>query len=397
MEDKQIIDLIIDKLNREELWFTQKTDPTWEEPAKYYKLDEYGEPTEIAIKEIAKEVNSLIGDGAVDIDDAIDVWVDNALMEYKVAYKGTLVTKFKNKQVVDQIEAYESQVLTESKKELGMKEILDWIEKTGHIKMYNEYAKRKENAGKPIPVLVYGFYDWVNGPDAPMVGDLDFIEDDENSKIEESLDEIPEGAKIALGVCPYCGSKKLVIDYEPVHIEYNDYISYAWHCIDCGKDGQEIFGMDFLGHDVYRNDEDNSETDFIEKTENKEVNFNQNTKDKKLEDYKRRLKEENNKSANLISDMFKSQDFDADSNAGQIVMRTSELFNALSGKGYDVQVSFDNGESTNSILLGQQGGQVIITINNTNQPLRAFTSGNFEINDDNIKILTDIQNEIETL
>ena len=95
--------------------------------------------------------------------------------------------------------------------------------------------------------------------------------------------------------------------------------------------------------------------------------------------------------------MFKSQDFDANSNAGQIVMRTSELFNALSGKGYDVQVSFDNGESTNSILLGQQGGQVIITINNTNQPLRAFTSGNFEINDDNIKILTDIQNEIETL
>lgn len=397
MEDKQIIDLIIDKLNREELWFTQKTDPTWEEPAKYYKLDEYGEPTEAAIKEIAKEVNSLVGDGAVDLEDAIDVWVDNALMEYKVAYKGTLVTKFKNKQVVDQIEAYESQVLTESKKELGMKEILDWIEKTGHIKMYNEYAKRKENAGKPIPVLVYGFYDWVNGPDAPMVGDLDFIEDDENSKIEESLDEIPEGARIARGICPYCGAKLKTYDDTPEVVEYNDYVSYFWHCDNCGKDGLEIFGMDFLGHDVFQDDDNDSYTDFIEKTENKEVNFNQSTKDKKLEDYKRRLKEENNKSANLISDMFKSKDFDADSKAGQIVMRTSELFNALSGKGYDVQVAFDNGESTSAILLGQQGGQVLITITDTNQPLRAFTSGNFEINDDNIKILTDIQNEIETL
>ena len=155
--------------------------------------------------------------------------------------------------------------------------------------------------------------------------------------------------------------------------------------------------MDFIGHDVYRNDEDNSDTDFVGKTENKHVNFNQNTKDKEEEDYKRRLKEENNKSANLISDMFKSPDFDADSKQGQIVMRTSELFNALSGKGYDVQVAFDNGESTNSILLGQQGGQVLITINNVDQPLRAFTSGNFEISDENIKILTDIQNEIEAL
>jgi len=120
-------------------------------------------------------------------------------------------------------------------------------------------------------------------------------------------------------------------------------------------------------------------------------------KDKIFEKIEELKNDENNKSANLISDMFKSKDFDADSKQGQIVMRTSELFNALSGKGYDVQVAFDNGESTNSILLGQQGGQVLITINNTDQPLRAFTSGNFEISDENIKILTDIQNEIETL
>ena len=115
------------------------------------------------------------------------------------------------------------------------------------------------------------------------------------------------------------------------------------------------------------------------------------------ESYKRRLKEENNKSANLISDMFKASDFDAESKQGQIVMRTSELFNALSDKGYDVQVNFDNGESTSAVLLGQQGGQVIITINNTDQPLRAFTSGNFEINNDNMNVLKDIQEQISAL
>lgn len=111
----------------------------------------------------------------------------------------------------------------------------------------------------------------------------------------------------------------------------------------------------------------------------------------------RRLEEVNNKSQNLISQMFQADNFDSDSEAGQIVIRTSELFNALSDKGYDVQVSFDNGESTSAVLLGQQGGQAVITITNTNQPLRVFASGNFEVTDDNIKTLQDIQQEIEVL
>lgn len=132
-----------------------------------------------------------------------------------------------------------------------------------------------------------------------------------------------------------------------------------------------------------------------EKMPNERVQAYKNSK--KEENVQRRLEEENNKSLNLISDMFKSKDFDSDSKAGQIVMRTSSLFNALSDKGYDVQVAFDNGESTNTILLGQQGGQIKITITDTNTPLRAFTDGSFELTEDNIKTLEDISKEIKTL
>ena len=78
-------------------------------------------------------------------------------------------------------------------------------------------------------------------------------------------------------------------------------------------------------------------------------------------------------------------------------MRTSELFNVLSDKGYDVQVSFDNGESQSSVLLGKQGGKVIITITNNNAPLRAFASGNFELSDDNLDTLKDIQDQISSI
>ena len=103
MESNEIISLVICKLKDEDLWFTQKTDPTWGNPSHYYKLDEYGEPVESAVKEIVKEVNSYIGDGAVDIEDAIDIWVQEALADYRIAYSSSLVTKFKDNPVVDGI------------------------------------------------------------------------------------------------------------------------------------------------------------------------------------------------------------------------------------------------------------------------------------------------------
>ncbi|WP_304393073.1 hypothetical protein [uncultured Clostridium sp.] len=119
---------------------------------------------------------------------------------------------------------------------------------------------------------------------------------------------------------------------------------------------------------------------------------------KTLQEGKRqRLNEENSKSKDLINSMVTARDFDSDSTQGQIILRTQELFNVLSDRGYDVQVTFDNGESQSVIMLGNQGGSILITITNTNQPLRAFTSGNFEITDDSIQILNDIKEQITAL
>lgn len=235
MEDKQIIEILLQKLTEMTFWFTTKNDPTYQDATSYYELDQYGDPTEKAQKQIAKEITGYLGEGAVELEDAIDLWMADKTAEYKIAYADELVTKFEPKPVVDQIEAYENSV------------------------------------------------------------------------------------RLSEGKC---------------HINEN---------------------------------------------------------------YKNRLEEENTKSLNLISSKFTDPNFDSDSNEGQIVMRTSSLFNALSDKGYDVQVTFDNGESQNVILLGQQGGSINITITNNNEPLRAFAAGNFEINDDNVKTLTDIQEQISAL
>lgn len=227
MDEKTIIQMLLNKMLEEGLWFTTKNDPTYEEASSYYELDQYGDLTDKAQSKIVKEIEDKLGDGAVEIDDAIDIWINEAGSDYKIAYTDQLVTEFEPKPIVDQIKAYE-------------------------------------------------------------VG-----------KIEESV--------------------------------------------------------------------------------------------------KARLKEENNKSLNLISSKLTDSDFDADSESGQIVLRTSELFNSLSDSGYDVQVAFDNGDSQSTILLGQQGAQIEITINNATSPLKAFVSGNFEINNDNLTILTDVLEKLGSI
>lgn len=226
MEDKIIIDNLINRLLEDGFWFTTKNDPTFEEPSSYYSLDEYGDLTDKAKSKILKEINEKIGDGAVELEDAIELWIADAASAYQIAYTEYLVTHFEPKPVVDQIEAYEV-------------------------------------------------------------------------KLEESV--------------------------------------------------------------------------------------------------KARLKEENNKSLNAISEKLAEPEFDPDSEAGQIVLKTSDLFNVLSDDGYDVQVAFDNGESQSTIFLGQQGGKVEITITKGNAPIRAFASGNFELNNDNLTVLTNVLERIGTI
>lgn len=229
MEKQNILDLLINKLDKDDIWFTTKHDPTFHDADFYYDLDEYGDLTEKSQERVVKEICDYIGDGAIDITDAIELWIQNSFMDCSIAYSDMLRTKFKPKQVVDQIEAYE--------------------------------------------------------------------------------------------------------------------------------------------------------TSFEMKTENA----------------KARLKEENNKSLNLISQKFQDTDFDSDSPSGKIVIRTSELFNALSSAGYDVQVSFDNGESQSIIILGNSGGNVIITITDYNAPLRLFVSGNFELTSDILDTLKDIIDQTKSI
>lgn len=309
LKDNQIEE-VISVLKDRDIWFTSKNDPTFTEPSSYYTLDEYGCPTEKAIEDILKDCNDYVGDGAIDFTEAIDMWVEKCLADGKLAYIDYLVTTYKTKPVVDNIEAYEvKEIKTESK-----------IEES-------EFANED---------LLNDFTQYVANNAVELKNGLYEI-------------EVPK----ELGYQPVLNTDMLKKAYMKV---------------------KKLFNLE------------NGDTSII--FENKEI---------KTESVKTRLREENNKSLELIGQMLQQDDFDANSNEGKIVVKTSELFNKLSDKGFDVQVNFDNGDSQSTILLSKQGGSVNITINNANDPLRAYTSGSFEVNNDTLKVLEDVQDVLNEL
>lgn len=110
MEDKDILELVIENMKDRDIWFTTKSDPTYTEPGNYLDLDEYGDLTEKSENRVVKEITDLVGNGAIDIEDAIDVWIQDQLTECTVDYIDNLKTKFEPKPVVDQIDAYHTPV-----------------------------------------------------------------------------------------------------------------------------------------------------------------------------------------------------------------------------------------------------------------------------------------------
>ena len=54
------------------------------------------------------------------------------------------------------------------------------------------------------------------------------------------------------GHCPYCNSD--YIDYGSVDFE-GDMCYFPWTCYGCGKQGEEWYSMEFIGHNVITDNE----------------------------------------------------------------------------------------------------------------------------------------------
>ena len=419
MEDNEIIELLIQKLIEAGEWFTTKQDPTFTEAPYYYKLDEYGDPTEESKNKIIKEIKDFIGDGAVDIEDAIDLWINEATMQYKVSYIDNLVTQFEPKPLIDQIEAYPVNLQesfnkdeVETLKADTTKIVSTHLAKSGLISF--EINPEVSLAVKDtIIILKYKLLD----KDIDINTLFNIIDDLKIDLIEQltratyRIDRIDvlidrDGENLNIVVQIFEGKPPIETTAD-IKVEANGYIDGGvltkmpdtlnqsckypkWNdemWKQCYNDfvesrmaiynGDSRTKMISLKQDAQKYNlpelqftpesyKDDIKKLAVEYANSKEARYNNNY-DKlpsslKTESVKTKIEEENTKSLNLISSMFTAEDFDAESPQGKLIIRTSQLFNELSDKGYDVQVTFDNGESQSNILLGNSGGKIIITI-----------------------------------
>ena len=354
MEDKEIIELLIQELIEAGEWFTTKKDPTFEEAPSYYELDQYGDPTENTKKKIVNEIKDYIGDGAVDIENAIELWINEATMQYKVSFIDNLVTQFEPKPVVDQIEAYP----IELKEAFNKEEVEDYKAEVTRI-VTNHLVRGGPISYEVNPVISLEIKDTI------LILKYKILDSKDNSLLFDQVDEIKTDL-----------------------IEQLTRANYRIDRIDVYIDRDKEIGLNLTVQLFEGKPAIETTADDVKIEDSKSI---------KTESAKTKMEEENTKSLNLISSMFTSEDFDADSPQGQIVIKTSQLFNELSDKGYNVQVNFDNGESQSDILLGDMGGKVTITINGTNAPIKAFTQGSFELTDDVINTLNDIKDQVDNI
>lgn len=454
MEDKEIIELLIQELIEAGEWFTTKKDPTFEEAPSYYELDQYGDPTENTKKKIVNEIKDYIGDGAVDIENAIELWINEATMQYKVSFIDNLVTQFEQKPVVDQIEAYPVNLQesfnkdeVETLKADTTKIVSTHLAKSGPISF--EINPEISLAVKDtIIILKYKLLDKDIDINTlfNIIDDLkiDLIEQLTRAtyrinRIDVLIDRDGENLNIVVQIFE---GKPAIETTADIKVEANGYIedgiltkmpdilnksskypkwnNEMWK--QCYNDfiesrmaiynGDSRTKMISLKQDAETYNlpelqftpesyEDDIKKMAIKYADSKEARYNNNYNklplSLKTESAKTKMEEENTKSLNLISSMFTAEDFDVDSPQGQIVIKTSQLFNELSDKGYNVQVNFDNGESQSDILLGDIGGKVTITINGTNEPIKAFTQGSFELTDDIINTLNEIKDLVDNI
>jgi len=105
------------------------------------KKDYCIDPTDKTISKIINEVKDKIGDGAIKIEDAIEIWLGDQQVNYNIAYVDNIITEFETKSVIDQIEVYNKPAempLTEAKVDGILTDIPDELLEPSKTKPWTE-------------------------------------------------------------------------------------------------------------------------------------------------------------------------------------------------------------------------------------------------------------------
>ena len=336
---------------------------------------------------ILKDCNDYVGDGALDFTEAIDMWVEKCLADGKLAYIDYLVTTYKTKPVVDNIEAYEvKEIKTESKieeseftnedllnnftqyvannavelknglyeievpKELGYQPVLN----TDMLKKAYMKVKKLFNLDNGDTSIIFENKE-TNKKDVVVEGNISLnnLNREQSRLLDKELEDVLyilnkyssdvnfKRAKVNIkisGDLNYDNS----LDSDSKEPIQQKKVNFENFVKDMRANGYKDYGgtQDFNTHVIpFNNTSGNAFVSLTKKLKDISINvrfimfvygktYNIDMKVKtgklKTESVRTRMQEQNTKSANTISTMFTDPDFDANSKEGQIIMKTSE-------------------------------------------------------------------------
>ncbi len=438
-----IISKLILMLNDKDMWFTTEHDPIvglfGVSVDNYIKLDEYGEVTdEREIKRITSEILNYIGDGAITEEDAIEMWIREAFNNGQVWYKDSLITKFKDKQLVDNIEAYElhtesKEIKTESNK--NVKDALTSLNVSNFVELKDELERLVDE--DIIDNGVYDIcYDIANEQETKCADYIRRRSEVTNTDYEDEIgieaDYVRGAVENMIAQFTDLNESKQTLVEDNSNSENNSEEKFKEQQIRsiCASMGTNlVFLKQNLGVNSDRAKELQLEikTQFTKLkellpnlTDTQIVDFAADKDDYRLSQVKllnqlveygfevvnnsdiktesvRYLVEDNQKSKQVIDSLLTADDFDASTPEGKLVLRLSKIYNELSKDGYDVGVSYSNGEGLIQIPIDKKGGSLLVPVQNENDKLSSTLGGNIPLTIDNMNAFTDLYTTLASL
>nr|DAK38395.1 MAG TPA: hypothetical protein [Caudoviricetes sp.] len=357
MDTNKVLKELYNQMKATYLWFdVNATTPLQEELI----LDEYGELSDKRQQEqIAKQIVNLIGNGALDLDEAIDTWIDDTLDMGLIKMFCTFPYKEKKEEAVKEsyieykvrvpltIEEFKAAISEDKMYEAALEELEDTFTDEYIEQTWNYYKTENPNTNIKEIVSVYIDDGYPTKYELVVVLKIEPSEDNLQiiDEVKNLINELIEEFEVNV---PYeTTDPTFVSDPDKPDAEPDIVMGETHVYIIPELDLIRVKTTEYLAEGKVL-------------TEGNEV----------------------------VEQEINDPNFNPESSEGQVLLRTQQLYTQLMQARIDSDVTYDNGEGQVTITLND-GGQIIIPITDNNTKLE-MVGNNLVLNQDLVQLVNQL-------
>ena len=357
MDTNKVLKELYKQMRSMYLWFdVNATTPLQDE----LKVDEYGELADKKQQEqIAKQIVDLIGNGALDLDEAIDTWIDDTLDMGLIKMFCTFPYKEKKEESVQEsyieykvrvpltIEEFKAAISEDKMYEAALEELEDTFTDEYIEQTWNHY--KTENPNTKIKEIVSVYID----DGYPTKYELVVV-----LKVEPSEDNLQIIDEVKNLINELIEEFEVNVPYETTDPTFVSDPEYPDAEPDTVMGETHVYIIPEL--DLIRVKTTEHLTEGKVLTEGNEI----------------------------VEQEINDPNFNPESPEGQVLLRTQQLYTQLSQARIEADVSYENGEGQISITI-QDGGQIIIPVTDKNTKLE-MVGNNIILDQDLVQLINQL-------